>query len=176
VSYRDDPFLGLEYMCGHAVEGNSVVLLRGKNCAVEGTCGREFVANEDGSLSPAEARHLVLGWAPVTLNCGGCPALCPQYSAAEQKMGLTLVAKGSPARVLMGDRLEQQTECAAAISSIDDATVSLMKAGFMVSPRPPRSKRVCTTVLQGVQKGCGGSDAAGATPCRPAARCPTAIQ
>jgi hypothetical protein len=58
--------------------------------------------------------------------------------------------------------------CAAAISSINDAALSLMKTGFTVSPRPWRvkavvcwrSKRVCmrarSGVRQGVQKGvCG---------------------
>jgi hypothetical protein len=56
--------------------------------------------------------------------------------------------------------------CAAAISSIDDATLSLMKTGFTVSPRPQRvlvvartrSKRVCMRARsgerQGVQRGC----------------------
>jgi len=66
--------------------------------------------------------------------------------------------------------------CAAAISSFDTATLSLMKTGFTVSPRPQRvlagactrSKRVCMTersgVQQGVQKGCvGGADADAAT-------------
>jgi hypothetical protein len=50
--------------------------------------------------------------------------------------------------------------CAAAISSIDDATLSLMKTGFTVSPRPrrvpavarTRSKRVYMRALSGVQK------------------------
>ena len=59
--------------------------------------------------------------------------------------------------------------CAAAISSFDTATLSLMKTGFKVSPRlqrvlavavaRTRSKRVCMTersgVLQGVQRGGG---------------------
>ena len=61
--------------------------------------------------------------------------------------------------------------CAAAISSFDTATLSLMKTGFTVSPRPQRvlagactrSKRVCRSlrersgVLQGVQKGVWGA-------------------
>ena len=33
-------------------------------------------------------------------------------------------------------------ECAAAISSIDDAALSLMKTGFTVSPRPRRMPAV----------------------------------
>ena len=52
-------------------------------------------------------------------------------------------------------------ECAAAISSIDDETLSLMKTGFTVSHRPrrvpevarTRSKRVCMRVRSGVRQG-----------------------
>jgi hypothetical protein len=51
--------------------------------------------------------------------------------------------------------------CAAAISSIDDETLSLMKTGFTVSHRPrrvpevarTRSKRVCMRVRSGVRQG-----------------------
>ena len=51
--------------------------------------------------------------------------------------------------------------CAAAISSFDDATLSLMKTGFTVSPRPrrvpavvcSRSKRVCMRARSGVRRG-----------------------
>jgi hypothetical protein len=51
--------------------------------------------------------------------------------------------------------------CAAAISSIDDAALSLMKTGFTVSPRPRRvkavvcwrSQRVCMRARSGVRQG-----------------------
>ena len=86
----------------------------------------------------------------------------------------------SPRRACSGNAPSPSTcgnaACAAAISSLDTATLSLMKTGFTVSPRPQRvlagactrSKRVCMTersgVQQGVQKGCvGGADADAAT-------------
>jgi hypothetical protein len=71
--------------------------------------------------------------------------------------------------------------CAAAISSIDYATLSKMKNGLEVSPHTrSRPKRLCmrarSGVRQGVQKGVGGgADAAGVNPCRPAVLCPTAM-
>ena len=81
----------------------------------------------------------------------------------------------SPRRACSGNAPSPSTcgnaACAAAISSLDTATLSLMKTGFTVSPRPQRvlagactrSKRVCRSlrersgVLQGVQKGVWGA-------------------
>ena len=74
--------------------------------------------------------------------------------------------------------------CAAAISSIDDVALDKMKTGFTVSPGPrgacwwSRVRAPCACAREharacgrACKRGYGGSDAAGATPSRPAASC-----
>ena len=93
VAYLDDEFLGIEYNCGILKGGISSQLLRSRHCTEVGTCGREFVANADGSVSPVADMSLVLGWGPVTEDCGG--------TRSGDEDGFILVDAGSPNRVVM---------------------------------------------------------------------------
>ena len=93
LSYRDDVCLGVEIMFGVSVPGNGVILHRNYQFCTNPPNGREFVRNDDGSLSPANAPNLVLGWGTIN-NTGGTPE-------QHHRTGLTLVAKGSADRVVM---------------------------------------------------------------------------
>ena len=93
VAYLDDEFLGIEYNCGILKGGISSILLRSSYCTEAGTCGRDFVANADGSVSPVADMSLVLGWGPVTESCGG--------TQSGDEDGFILVDAGSPNRVVM---------------------------------------------------------------------------
>ena len=91
LSFSRDDALGLEYHCGNLDEGNEVSLLYHPSCTST-TCSRPFVKNDDSSLSPRDAPHLVLGWATVDFRCG---------QASTPYTGLTLVPAGSADRVVM---------------------------------------------------------------------------
>ena len=96
LSFIRDHGLGLEIHGGGVlVEGNTVSLHHFPECDVH-QCGSSFVKNEDGSLSPENAAHLVLGWGTVTRDGDH------EKSVDDQSMGLTLVpTSGSSARVVM---------------------------------------------------------------------------
>ena len=98
LSYVDDVFLGVEVSCGNFVQGSSLRLMRQRNGG-EGESGSEFTSNEDGSLSPIQALHLVLGIARVTQDCEDGNIY--DLSVGEQYTGLTLVAKGSADHLVM---------------------------------------------------------------------------
>ena len=67
VSLEADRYLGLEVNCHQVVEGGSCCLLRSKNQPVGGS-GRPWKINSDGTLSPKDGKHLVLGFGPITYN------------------------------------------------------------------------------------------------------------
>jgi hypothetical protein len=99
MSYNGDPKAGIEYHCGVLENGNDVALIRDKPFREGhggiGESGRNFVKNNDGSLSPMDALHLVLGVATVTRRCDNL------FPASNRFTGVTLVDKGSPDKVVL---------------------------------------------------------------------------
>jgi len=96
LSFSRDHGLGLEIHGGDAMsfEGNTVMLHHFPGCHAH-QCASSFVKNEDCSLSPKNAAHLVLGWGTVTRDG-------PTEKPAEQHFpGLTLVPTGSADRVVV---------------------------------------------------------------------------
>jgi hypothetical protein len=99
MSYNGDPKAGIEPHCGVLEKGNDIALIRDKPFREGhggiGESGRNFVKNDDGSLSPMDAQHLVLGVATVTRRCDDL------FSASRHYTGVTLVDKGSEDRVVL---------------------------------------------------------------------------
>ncbi len=91
LSFSRDDALGLEIHCGNLDEGNVVSFLHHPSCTST-TCQHPFVKNDDCSLSPRDAPHLVLGWATVDFRCG---------QASTPYTGFTLVPAGSADRVVV---------------------------------------------------------------------------
>ena len=92
----EDENAGMHINCGIFEKGNDVIMLAGQGSGnVISPRGHHFVQNDDRSLSPTDAMHLVLGVTMVSQACGN------EIPENERYTGLTLVDINSADRVVM---------------------------------------------------------------------------
>ena len=92
----EDENAGMHMNCVIFEKGNDVIMLAGQGSGdVTSPRGHHFVQNDDRSLSPVDAMHLVLGVTMVSQQCGN------ELPENERYTGVTLVDINSADRVVM---------------------------------------------------------------------------
>jgi len=108
LSYNlDEYYPGLEVDCGQYIAGNKVFGIRAMGASSN---GRSFQKNHDGTLSPADARDLVLGFGTQTYDAhaasGQCAAPGQGTEVVVDPPQLILVPKGSSNALIVVESTE----------------------------------------------------------------------